>query len=430
VTHAAQPHPIKDHLHIFGPALVIILAGFILAYQFVKPAPPTHIRIATGDPAGAYYLFGQKLAEYVAREDILLEVVTTQGSVDNIALLESGGADIAFVQSGTSAASRSGELQALGSLYFEPIWVFYRNPLEIGQLTDLTGKRIAIGTQGSGTRPVALQLLDDNAINDTNSTLILEGGEASAEALLSGAIDAAFFIASPKSPVVTRLLQSGQVQPLNFERADAYTRLHRHLSAVVLPQGVIDMQHNIPPQSTTLLAASASLVTTPALHPALIDLFLQAAESIHGQGGWFEQAGQFPSAEFLDYPLLKEAKRFYDYGPPFLQRYLPFWAATLVDRLKVMILPLLALLLPLIKIMPPIYRWRMRSRIYRWYRDILNVDRKLRENSISHADAMAELNLVEEDVSKLSVPLSFADELYDLRLHIGLVRERLDTEEK
>ncbi|MCG8428586.1 MAG: TAXI family TRAP transporter solute-binding subunit [Chromatiales bacterium] len=376
-------HPIKDHLNIFGPALLLIIAGFILAYQFVQPAPPTKIRIATGSETGAYHLFGKRFAEFVAQEQIELELVTTEGSQDNIALLQSSKVDIAFVQSGAGTADQATDLRALGSLYFEPVWLFSRKQLTITQLTDLTGKRVAIGHTGSGTHPVALQLLTDNAISDTDSQLLALGGEASAKALLNGEIDAAFFIASPQSPLVRQLLTAEQIQLFSFERAEAYTRRHRYLSAVTLPEGVIDLQRNIPAEKTTLLAASANLVGTDDLHPALIDLLLQGAQEIYAKGGWFEQPGQFPSPDYLDFPLLKEAERYYKYGPPFLQRYLPFWAATLVDRLKVMILPLLALMLPLIKIMPPIYRWRMRSRIYCWYRDILAVDRQLRDNEIT-----------------------------------------------
>ena len=425
-----NPHPIKEHINIFGPALLLILAGFVLAYQFIKPAPPTHIRMATGSPSGAYHLYGQHYAELFAKENITIEIVPTEGSIDNISLLEKGDVDIAFVQSGTSTSENSADLRALGSLYYEPIWVFLRKDSQIRHLSDLKAKRISVGAEGSGTYPVAMSLLEDNGISTETASIDNMDNEAAASALMNGSIDAAFFIASPKAAIVDKLLKSQTVALMDFERADAYTRLHRHLSSVVLPQGVIDMQHDIPNRETHLLAASANLVTTTRLHPALIDLFLQSAQQIHGEGGWFEQAGQFPSPDHLAFPLIKEAKRFYKFGPPFLQRYLPFWAATLIDRLKVMILPLLALMLPLIKIMPPIYRWRMRSRIYRWYRDILAVDRQLREKSITTAEAEAELKRVEDDASQISVPLSFADELYDLRLHIGLVKEKLALQDK
>ncbi|MET0103825.1 MAG: TAXI family TRAP transporter solute-binding subunit [Sedimenticola sp.] len=426
---SSEHHTLRDHLHIFGPAIAITLLGFLLAFQFVQPAPPARITIATGGLEGAYSLFGQRYREIIKREDIQLEVLNTKGSVENISLLESGKADIAFVQGGTEQASRGDELISLGSLYFEPIWVFHRSSLTLDRLTGLQEKSVAIGPEGSGTRAVALQLLSDNSITPSNARLIELSGRPAADALLKGDIDAAFFVASPRSPVVRALLDSTEISLMSFNRADAYARLHRYLSTVVLPEGVINLEHNLPRRETRLLAASANLVAHKDLHPALVDLLLQAASEVHGEGGWFEEQGQFPAAQFLAFPLSKEAKRFYKFGPPLLQRYLPFWAATLVDRLKVMLLPLVALMIPLFKVMPPIYRWRIRSRIYRWYREVLAIDRR---SDVPGADievAMGELNAIEEDVSKVSVPLSYAEELYDLRLHIGLVREKLQRME-
>ena len=285
---------------------------------------------------------------------------------------------------------------------------------------------MAIGPEGSGTRAVALQLLGDNSINTSNSTLLELSGRKAADALLGGQIDAAFFIASPRSPIVRALLDSTEIRLMDFKRADAYTRTHRFLSSVTLPQGVINLRQDIPDRETRLLAATANLVVHKQTHPALIDLLLQGATELHGPGGWFETAGEFPQPDYLVYPLSTDAKRFYDYGPPLLQRYLPFWAATLVDRLKVMLLPLIALMIPLIKIMPPIYRWRIRSRIYRWYREVLTLDKSVFQQGTDIHHAIAELDAIEREVSKVSVPLSFAEELYDLRLHIALVREKLE----
>jgi TRAP transporter TAXI family solute receptor len=421
-----EHRPFRDHFRIYGPALLITLIGFVMAYQFVQPAPPGEIRIATGQPEGAYYLFSQRYQKLLAGENIRLEILNTSGSVDNLGLLRSGKADVAFIQGGTTEQVEADGLRSLGSLYYEPIWLFHRKELRVDRLTDLRQKRIAIGSEGSGTRAVALQLLTDNAINDSNTSLLAEGGRAAADALLNGGIDAAFFVASPKSPVVRALLDAGNIQLMSFERADAYTRLHRYLSSVILPQGVINLGQNLPEKETRLLTASANLVIRDDLHPALMDLLLQAAEAVHGEGGWFEEAGEFPAARYLVFPLSKEAQRFYDYGPPLLQRYLPFWAATLVDRLKVMLLPLVALMIPLFKIMPPIYRWRIRSRIYRWYREVLAIDRRQHREAVEIDRSLSELNDITRDVANVSVPLSYAEELYDLRLHINLVKEHLE----
>ena len=423
-----QNHSIKEHLNIFGPALLLILIGFILAYQFVKPAPPDQILIATGQNEGAYYLFAQHYEALLKRENIQLKILNTAGSVENIGLLENEKVDIAFVQGGTASAAQSDILRSLGSLYFEPIWVFHRKQLALSRLTDLLNKKVAIGPEGSGTRALAIQLLQDNDINSTNSNLLDLSGRDAADALLAQRVDAAFFVASPKSPVVRALLDAENIKLMSFQRADAYTRQHRYLSSVVLPEGVINLKRNIPPKKTVLLAASSNLVVHKDIHPALTGLLLQAAQEVHGNGGWFEEAGQFPTPNYLDFPLSKEARRFYDYGPPFLQRYLPFWAATLIDRLKVMLLPLLALMIPLIKIMPPIYRWRMRSRIYRWYREIVAVDHQSHGTEDATKASLKELERIEDEVTRVSVPLSYTDELYELRMHIALVRKKLHGE--
>jgi len=354
-----------------------------------------------------------------------LEILNTTGSLENIQLLESGKADIAFVQGGVTESADSDDLLSLGSLYFEPVWLFHRNSLNIEQLTDLQHKRVAVGIEGSGTRALAIRLLSDNSITTLNADLRSMEIRASADALLNGDIDAAFFVASPQSSVVRKLLEADQIALMDFNRAEAYTRIHRYLSVVTLPEGVIDLKRNLPSKQTQLLATSANLVSRRDLHPALIDLLLQAATEVHGRGGWFEQTGQFPNPDYLDFPLIKEAKRFYKYGPPFLQRYLPFWAATLVDRLKVMLLPLVALLLPLFKIMPPLYRWRMRSRIYPWYKEVRAIDKQAYQSTPDIDSSLVELARIEREVANISVPLSFAEELYDLRLHISLVQERL-----
>ncbi|MEW8013330.1 MAG: TAXI family TRAP transporter solute-binding subunit [Candidatus Sedimenticola endophacoides] len=327
---------------------------------------------------------------------------------------------------GTARPPLDPELISLGSLYFEPLWVFYREGQPLARLSDLADRRIAIGPEGSGTRSLALQLLEENGIRESAGQHPPLPGEAAADALVSGEVDAAFFVASPQSPVVGRLLASPGIRLLSFDRADAYTGRHRYLTSVVLPEGMIDLARNLPHKDTRLLAASANLVARKGLHPALVDLLLQAATASHGDGGWFEARGQFPSARYLAYPLSKEAQRFHEHGPPLLQRYLPFWAATLVDRLKVMLLPLVALMIPLFKLMPPLYRWRIRSRIYRWYREVLSIDRDLDSEKTDLRAAIGDLDAIDREVAKVSVPLSYAEELYDLRLHIALVREKLE----
>lgn len=416
--------PFRDHLHIFGPAILVTLLGFVLAYQFVDPAPPDHIRIATGSPDGAYYLFAQRYRQALAAEGIELEILTTAGSVENLELLRNGRADIAFAQGGLAGDRH--DLESLGSFYYEPLWLFHRLDPPPQRLTGLAGRRVAIGRPGSGTAALARQLLADNAIDRTATPLLEMGGQQAVERLQRGEIDAAFFVASPRSPVVQALLLDPGIGLMDFQRAPAYTRRHHFLTRVTLPRGVADLARDLPPRDVTLLATTANMVARPGLHPALIDLLIFSGRRIHGPGGWFEGNRDFPTPDYADFPLSDEARQFYQRGPSLLQRYLPFWAATLLDRLKVMLLPLVALMLPLFKIMPPLYRWRIRSRIYPWYRDVLAIDRRMEQPGLDVEQTLADLSTIEHEVARVEVPLSFAEELYDLRLHISLVRERLE----
>jgi TRAP transporter TAXI family solute receptor len=414
-------------LMTFGSALLVTLAGFVIAWQFVNPAPPRTLVIATGHADGAYYLFAQHYRELLAQNDIELDIRTTAGSIENLELLQNDSVSLAFVQGGTGAAAGSRELTSLGSLYYEPLWVFYRSEQTLTRLSELQDKRIAIGELGSGTHAVANLLLVDNFIDTGADTIQAIGGAAGAQALLQGDTDALFLVAAPAAPLVQQLLHRQDIRLMSFARAAAYTRLHPFLSAVTLPEGVIDMQANIPSRDTALLAATANLVAHDDFHPALVSLLLQAATRVQGAGGLFEKPGTFPNSDHLEFPLNDDARRFYKHGPPLLQRYLPFWTANLIDRLKIMLVPLLTLLLPLFKIMPPAYRWRVRKKIYRWYRElqVLDTGNPARQSGKTLELLLQRLDKLEEEVRKVNVPLSYADELFSLRQHIGLVRNKL-----
>lgn len=429
---ASKPDPRswRDHVRILGPAIAVTLIGFIVAYQFVDPAPPEKITLATGGQDGAYYLYGQRYRKILQRSGIDLEVRATAGSLENLKLLEtqSDGVDVAFVQGGTGEFSRGDSLLGLASLYFEPLWVFYRSPAPASDVGVFRGKRLAVGGDGSGTRAVAIRLLADNGISASNATLLALGGGEAVKAFKSNEADAVFLVASSDSPSVKALLDHPSTRLMSFKRAAAYTRIHRFLSAVTLPQGVIDLSADVPAGDVSLLAPAATLVASPSLHPALVDLLLQAADEIHGGGGLFEKRGEFPSAKYLEFPLSPDAQRFFKSGPPFLQRYLPFWVATFIDRMLVMLLPLVALAIPLMRIMPPVLRWRIRSRIFRWYRELLAIEPALRGETdrAQLQQHVAAIERMEKEVSRVEVPLSYADQLYHLRLHINLVRTKLD----
>jgi uncharacterized protein len=419
----------KEKLKIFGPATVIAIVGFMVAYQFVAPAPPRNISIGTGSPKGAYFAFGEKYREFFAKENIALEVKNTAGSAENLKLLEadSDGVDIAFVQGGMSALARTENLVSLGSLYFEPLWIFHQKDLTLNRLSDLKGLRVAVGEEGSGTKVLAMQLLVVNGITAKNTQLLSYDSVQAVEMLLKGKIDVAFFVTTHRSSYLLPLRKSKSITLMGLQRAEAYALRYHYLHMLKLPEGVINFQDNIPSHDINLVAPTTQLVARSDLHPALIDLFLQSAEKIHKSGGGFESRGEFPAPKYLDYELSEDAKRFYRSGPLFLQRYLPFWVATFLSRMKIMLLPLVALLYPLFKLMPPIYRWRMRSRIYRWYSELESVDLGMNKENLtaSFDEYLLMLDNLEEKVSNISVPLAFSRELYSLRVHIDMLRDKI-----
>lgn len=417
-------NPLRHQFAIYGPAAVLVLFAFALAYQFIKPAPPDRVVMATGSPDGAYHAFAERYAAYLAREGIELELRNTAGSLENIQLLHAGEVSLALVQGGVNGEIANGELRSLGSVYYEPLWVFHRREVTVERLSDLAGRRIAVGPEGSGTRALATLLLEENGIEPTADWSAL-GGLAAVEALRRGRVDVVFMVISAQSGLVSELLAEPGIGLFDFARAGAYTRRHRFLNALELPMGVMDLGANLPERRVRLLAPTANLVGHVDLHPAVIDLVLQAADELHRDGGWFESPDEFPMPGLLAFPLSKEAERYYEHGPPFLQRFLPFWAASLVDRLKVMLLPLLVLLFPLFKVMPPIYTWRMRARVYRWYEELEQAELLLGSGERDLAWAASELDRIESEVQRIKVPLSFTDQLYHLRQHIDLVRRQM-----
>jgi TRAP transporter TAXI family solute receptor len=418
----------REQLSVVGPAVVLTAVAFYVALQWVEPAPPSRVVIATGRTDGAYYRFAQQYRERLGREGITLEVRETSGSVENIRLLEDprAGVDVAFVQGGTAAAATSDQLVSLASLYFEPLWVFSRAAPGPSDVRGLRGRRLAIGPDGSGTRAVARTLLTANGIDDTNARLSPLTGLDAVHALRRGQVDTVFLIASPESPMVKEMLGTPGISLLSFPRADAYTRRFPFLSKLVLPPGGLSLEADVPPRETLLLAPATTLVVRREFHPALVDLLLVAAAGVHARRGLFEAAGQFPSPQHLEFPLLHEAERYHRSGPPLLARYLPFWAATLADRIKVLVLPLLVLV-PLARLVPPVYRWRIRSKIIKKYRDIVDVDLALgRRPPAAECDALLErLQEIEDDVRALRVPLGYADAHYHLRNHVELVRSKV-----
>lgn len=429
---------LRDLLVAVAPTAVLVLAACIVAYVVVDPAPPRHVILATGQDNSAYEEFGRKYAAILARDGIKVELQRSLGSEDNLQRLIDGKADIAFVQSGSTSevqAERRG-LVSLGSLFTEPVWLFLRErdahgrKLDVKSLTQLRGLRINLGPEGTGVPKLFRQVLAVNGLEPRQLKISsLENTPATVE-LLAGRVDGVVFSSAPEAPLIQMLLQTPGIRLFNFHQAEAYTRRLPFLTHVVLPRGIVDLGRDIPSQDFHLIAPTATLVARDDLHPALIDLFVKAAAEIHGGTGWFQQQGQFPSPRYTEIPVAREAAKYYRDGPPFLQRYLSFWLANLFDRLWVVVVALAALIIPLSKIVPPLYVWRIRSRVYRWYGQLRAVEQALENAKDEHreearAELLRRLDDIEQRVNHISIPLAYADALYGLRSHINFVRQRV-----
>ncbi len=428
---------VRDLLAAAGPTVFLIAILCAVAYLVVDPAPPHKVTLMTGQENSAYEEFGKQYAAALAQHNIKVTTVRSLGSQENLHTLAGLRADIAFVQSGSTEqqdAERRG-LVSLGSLFTEPVWLFVRHgegAPRVDKLTDLKGLKINLGPEGTGVPRLFRQVLAVNGV-EANELVVskLENTPATVE-LLEGRIDGLVFSSAPEAPLIQMLLQTPGIALFNFAQAEAYTRRLPFLTHVTLPRGIVDLGRDLPSQDYQLIAPTATLVARASLHPALIDLFVQAAGKIHGGTGWFQQQGQFPSARFTEIPVADEAAKFYKEGAPVLQRYMSFWLANFFDRMWVVVVALAALLIPLSKVVPPLYVWRIRSRVYRWYGQLRAIEQALADapdelRAEVRAELLHRLDMLEERVNQISIPLSFADALYGLRSHINFVRKRVEA---
>lgn len=433
----------RELLLAWTPWIVVALVAGLLGWALIKPAPPKRVTIAAGPADGAYYAFAQRYAKTFAANGVSLDVRQTAGTVENYKLLASGEASLAIVQGGVGAGTEGldgDNVHAIASLYYEPVWMFVREQ-RTAELFKLEGRRIAAGQEGSGTLEITRRLMAANGVAD-RVTLVPIGGKAAADALLKGDVDIAVFVLSPDAELIKKLLSDAEhVRPLNFDRAEAYARRFRYLSRVDLPRGAIDLARDLPPKDVQLVASAAGLVCRSDLHPAIVTLAIRAAKIVHERGDLLAEPNQFPSTKYVEWPLDPAARTYFESGPPFLQKYLPFWVAALVDRLKYLLLPLITLALPLMRVAPPLYVWRVRSRIYRWYRIVQELDRHIADRAARGGGAsndtdddndddverdLAVLRVLDGELSARTVPLSYMQEFYNLRVHVDLLRRRLE----
>jgi hypothetical protein len=431
---------LRDIVLTWGPFIVIALAALVAAYLFLKPAPPRHAVIGVGS-SGAYKEFAEKYAAELKRYGIRLEIRPSAGSCENLRLLKNPKehVDFGFVLGGSCDTVRQVDeekgdlpLVSLGSLFFEPVWIFYRADKAkrlnkegtLANLGQLRGWKVNVGVRGYGSAGLMSKMLAANLVDREELQRSNLDDQAAVVALLGGEIDAIVFVAAPESQYVQMLLQTPSVKLMEFPAAEAYARRFGFMTPVALPRGVADLSRDVPPRDVSLLAATTSLVAREGTHPALVQLMVQAASRIHGGANWIARAGMFPTPEHSEYPVAAEAARFYKNGPPLLQRYLPFSLANLIDRMWVALFSIVAVLIPLSRIIPPLYQLRVRSRIFRWYRQVRQIEEDAAERGPDREELMEKLGRLDAKASRVRVPLAYTGELYALRQHIDLVRER------
>jgi TRAP-type uncharacterized transport system substrate-binding protein len=408
-----------------GATIAILIGAGVFV---VESLPPRTIVMATGVEGDANYELGIRYREILARQGVELKLQPTTGSLDNLRRLRDSrsGVSVGFIQGGTTTRKESPELESLGTVFYEPLWLFRR--VEVGEgAQGLRGRRVSIGPEGSGGRALALQILSRTKLDTIIGELSGLTPQVAAEKLIAGEIDAAFIVTGWESPVVQSLLNTRGIEADSYLHADAFIALYPFLHKLVLPAGVVDLAANLPPADVVLLAPKASLAVRADLNSALQYLLLDAAVQIHSQPGIFQKPGQFPAAEAIDLPLSGEAQRFYKSGRPFLQGYLPFWIATLVEKTLVVLIPLAALLYPAFKLLPQMYDWMMQLRIRRLYDDIRSIesDMEAQGPEFDANDINARLDQIDLRANHLQLPTVYASNLYTLRSHIDLVRTRL-----
>lgn len=434
----------RDMLIASGPFVLLALVLLAAAYYLLDPAPPKRVVLATGPADSAYAAFGKRYAAELKAYGIEVVLKPSDGSAHNLNLLREGTerVDLGFVRGGSSEALRAVDedaggtsLVSLGSLFFEPVWVFYReqaakrlNPdATITQLSELHGWTVDTGTAGSGVPNVMAKLLQANRVDANALQTSRRELTPAVMALVAGELDALVMASAPESPMVQMLLHAPGIKLLEFAQAEAYARQLPFLSPVRLPRGIADLARNVPSRDVPLVATTTMLVAREDTHPAIQQLFVHAARNIHGAAGWLAPAGQFPSPQHMQFALADEAARYYRNGPPVLQRYLPFWLANLIDRMWVAGLSIIAILIPVTRFVPPLYTFRVRSRVFRWYRHLRDIEEALARNTTPPAQLLAELNELDAKTANVEVPLAYTDELYALRSYIQLVRDRLQN---
>lgn len=412
------------------PYLVAVILIAVAGYWLIDPAPPKNIVISISKQDGNYLAYASLYGVLLQQDGVKLEIRESDGPLQSLAELRSkeSGVDMAFMPGGVARLESTVGLASFGSLYYEPLWIFLNTKSKVGTLSGLKGKRIAIGRVDSGCHILSRMLLDAAGVTEKNSKLLEIGEEEAADALRRGTVDAIFLSGVPTTPLIQKVAAMPAVELADLSEAEAISRQFNFLHHLVLPKGALSLENNIPPREVNMLAPTVTLVARQSMNQALVYLVLKVISRVHGGAGMLQQSGEFPADKDSDFEMSSQAKHFYESGPPFLDRYLPFWAATFVNRVLIILLPLAAIAIPLSRIAPAIYTWLVKSRIYRLYGELRFLETRLRNARQDELDDLRkELDAIDNKVNNMRLPVSFSSHLYELRSHIGLVRARLRT---
>jgi len=417
----------RSPLRLYVAAAALIVSAIAATLIWLGPLPPHLVVMSTGAPGSDYSVLAARYRVILKRSGVELRLVPSAGGVENLRRLNDpkSGVSVSFAQGGLTTEAQSPNLASLGTMFFEPFWFFSR--VEAGpRLEGLRGKPLSIGPEGSGTRALTQQIMTLNHIPPDFAEFLALSDQQAGEALLSGQIDAATLVTSWDSPVVRQLLASSDVSVVGFQRPDAYVALNPYLTKLRLPAGVGNMATNRPPVDVDLVAPKVSLIVRRDLHPAIQYLLLEAAAEIHSSPDIFQQFGRFPAAERGDLPLSEHAQQFYKAGIPFLQHHLPFWLAVFASRLLVVLIPLIALVYPVLSLAPQLYLWYVRRRIHRLYGELRLIEYELESRGgAATGDSLAQLQQWDGRAKQLRIPVEFVPALYSLRMHIALTRNQL-----
>ena len=438
-----NPSPLNHQVRplLSRRALKFFLAGGLLAFALIvwlvsllHPLPPRRITLATGPDGSSYAYYGKRYKILLAKEGIEVDLKPTAGGLENLQLLRDphSGVEAGFVEGGVASDADSPALLSLGTLGYEPVWLFTHLPVTDRALFSLRGKRVAVGPDGSDSRALVEELLKRSNLNlGFYQAQPLEPEQAAAQ-LLQGKLDAGLFMLNWGNPIIRQLVAAPGVYLANFSRADAYVALFPALYKKSFPAGVGDLEHNRPARDTTLLATKTSLIVRGNLHPALQYLLLEAASQIHSHASVFQTASEFPAPESLEIELSTDARHFYKSGRPFLQRFMPFWLAALVEQLVVLIIPVLGIMYPAGKGLAALYGWGMQRKIYLIYGELYWLETEIGKlgNRPPTKEIMERMGHLEERANRVRVSSNYIPMLYTLKENLAYVRSRIDRRTK